>query len=262
MASGTERQAEAFVQAALQGTRFATVRWVSETGSTNVDLAEAAANGEPEQVLVTDLQTAGKGRRGRVWDSPAEAGVLMSVLVREVDPADAFWAVGAVALAASQAIDELIEPPCRLKWPNDVLILTNDGDRKVAGVLAQVVEGGIVVGIGTNANWPKSVPEVMAERGTAVSRHLRSGDVVDRPALAAQILLRAIGHLASDRATLRSEWKRGCATLNRRVRLELEGSVKLGIATDIADDGALQIEENGVISTYQVGDIVHLRAET
>ena len=131
MESGTERSHEAFLRSALAGTRFSQARWVAETGSTNDDLAAAATSGAPEQVLVTDLQTAGRGRRNRVWDAPSGSGVLMSVLLRNTTTtatptatiaADPFWAVGAVSLAACQTIAELVTVPCSVKWPNDVLL--------------------------------------------------------------------------------------------------------------------------------------------
>jgi len=79
MNARTERS-QVFLRDALDGTRFANVRWVAETGSTNADLLAAADRGEGEQVLIADLQTAGRGRRDRVWDAPPESGLLMSAL--------------------------------------------------------------------------------------------------------------------------------------------------------------------------------------
>jgi len=260
MSAGTERTNQAFVQAALAGTRLAQVQWVSETGSTNDDLVERARHGGPEQVLIADLQTAGKGRRDRVWDAPAASGVLMSVLVRSVTPLDGFWSVGAIALAASQAIGELTQSSCTLKWPNDVMLGAAGREKKVAGVLAQLVDNSVVVGIGINANWPDHVPNTMSERGTAVNLHTADRTNIDRAELAAAILQRGVRHLDMSRTELRDAWKAQCSTLGQHVRLELQGRSIVGIATDIAADGALQIEENGVSSTHQVGDVVHLRA--
>ena len=259
MSPRTERPDEAFVLDALRGTRLERVRWVAETGSTNDDLSDLARNGAPEQVLITDLQTSGKGRRGRVWTAPSESGLLMSVLVRGVSPADGFWSVGAVALAASEAIGSRTVSACTLKWPNDVMLGPATDQKKVAGVLAQLVDDAIVVGIGINATWPDDVPADMAERGTSINRHLNDRTIVDRADLAVDVLQRAIGHLESDRETLRSTWKSRCSTLGQHVRLELERGPIVGTAVDIAPDGALQIEDGGVRTTHQVGDVVHLR---
>src|SRR5918994_5539172 len=65
------------------GRRFADVRWVAETGSTNADVMELARQGEPEGiVVVADHQTAGRGRAGRTWTAPPGAGLLLSILLR------------------------------------------------------------------------------------------------------------------------------------------------------------------------------------
>src|SRR5262252_7179550 len=90
---------------ALAGTRFADVRWVAETGSTNADLADLAAAGAAEGlVLVADHQTAGRGRLDRTWVSPAGSSLLLSVLLRPAIPAsDAALVTLAMALAAVNA---------------------------------------------------------------------------------------------------------------------------------------------------------------
>ena len=70
-------------RSALVGTRFADVRWVAETGSTNADALELARQGEAEGVvLVADHQTAGRGRLGRTWQAPPGASLLCTVLLR------------------------------------------------------------------------------------------------------------------------------------------------------------------------------------
>jgi hypothetical protein len=70
-------------RAALVGTRFADVRWVAETGSTNADALELARAGEAEGiVLVADHQTAGRGRLGRSWQAPPGGSLLCTILLR------------------------------------------------------------------------------------------------------------------------------------------------------------------------------------
>lgn len=261
MNARSERSDEAFLQEALAGSRLSRVRWIAETGSTNEDLLREARLGAPEQVLITDLQTAGRGRRDRVWDAPSRSGILMSMLLRSVPAGGGFWTVGAVALAASQAIDEITVAPCRLKWPNDLLLGETGDERKVAGILTQVADDAVVVGIGINVNWPDQVPEAMSERGTSVNRHLAAPGKVDRAPLAAAILRRVVGHLEADPETLRASWRAQSATLGASVRLLLEDRSIVGTAVDISDDGSLQIEDEAGVSTYQVGDVVHLRSQ-
>src|SRR3546814_9247630 len=130
----------------LAGTRFANVRWGDETGSTNADLMERARQGDAEgAVLVADHQSAGRGRAGRVWTAPPGAGLLMSILLRP--PAEVMDSCTmAVAVSASEAIEEVAGFAPRLKWPND-LVWPGDGsgvDRKLAGILAE-------------ADWPAEI---------------------------------------------------------------------------------------------------------
>src|SRR6476620_942562 len=87
----------------LAGTRFADIRWVAETGSTNRDLLDLAAQGGPDGiVLVADHQTAGRGRLDRSWHAPAEGSLLLSVLFRP-DPDGAPLLTTAVGVAAAEA---------------------------------------------------------------------------------------------------------------------------------------------------------------
>src|SRR3954470_24844013 len=91
---------------ALEGTRFADVRWVAETGSTNADALALAREGAAEGiVLVADHQTAGRGRQGRSWVAPPGASLLTTVLLRP--PAGVAGSTTmAVGLAAAEAVDE------------------------------------------------------------------------------------------------------------------------------------------------------------
>src|SRR3712207_20538 len=92
-------------EVALAGTRFR-VDWVAETGSTNDDLVPAARRGAPDgSVLVADLQTSGRGRRGRTWEAPARSSLLVSILLRpELEPDDLHLLTTAVGVAAAEAI--------------------------------------------------------------------------------------------------------------------------------------------------------------
>jgi BirA family biotin operon repressor/biotin-[acetyl-CoA-carboxylase] ligase len=102
---------------------------------------ELAAAGAPHGTLVTAAaQTAGRGRQGRSWSAPAGESILMSLVLRQLDPL--------VPLRAGLAVADLAGPEARVKWPNDVLV----GGRKVAGILveARPQSGWAVLGIGVN----------------------------------------------------------------------------------------------------------------
>ena len=127
-------------RSALVGSRFADVRWVAETGSTNADALELGRQGEAEGVvLVADHQTAGRGRLGRTWQAPVGGSLLCTILLRPPSSIAASTTM-AVAVAASDAVADLTGHRPRLKWPND-LVWPGDGsgsDRKLAGILAEV----------------------------------------------------------------------------------------------------------------------------
>ena len=265
-----------------RGRRFADVRWVAETGSTNADAMELAHQGEPEGiVLVADHQTAGRGRAGRTWTAPPGAGLLVSVLLRP-PAAVADLCTMAVALAAASAVESVAGFSPRLKWPND-LVWPGDGsgaDRKLAGILAEAdwpasssVTAGwkapaahdkavVVVGIGINVEWPTDLPDDLADIAVAIN-HI-TDDPVDREDLLIA-LLDALGPryealARGDRSSLLGEWRTRSATLGRQVRIDLGTEDVEGIAVDITDQGHLVVEtEGGERRAFAVGDVVHLR---
>jgi BirA family transcriptional regulator, biotin operon repressor / biotin---[acetyl-CoA-carboxylase] ligase len=133
-----------------------------ETASTNAKARELALAGAPAGTLVTaSVQTAGRGRQGRVWSSPAGQALLLSVVLRELPEL--------LPLRAGLAVADLAGERARVKWPNDVLL---DG-RKVAGVLVEgrPQEHWAVLGIGVNvAVDPSELPPVVASRAATLGR--------------------------------------------------------------------------------------------
>jgi BirA family biotin operon repressor/biotin-[acetyl-CoA-carboxylase] ligase len=248
---------------AMAHTRFADVRWVDETGSTNADLLALARDGAPEGiVLVADHQTAGRGRAGRTWAAPAGASLLLSVLVRP--PAGvAGLSSMAMGLAAADAVDDTAHFRPRLKWPND-LVWPGDGsaiDRKLAGILAEAHwpsedEVAVVIGIGLNVNWSADLPEELRDIATAIN-HVAGHDV-DREAVLVQLVQR-LDQRYDDllKGGIVDAWRTSSATLGRRVRVDLGGEIIEGIAHDVTPDGHLIVGDR----TIAVGDVVHLRVE-
>ncbi len=268
---------------ALTGSRFADVRWVSETGSTNADVLALARQGEPEGIVcVADHQTAGRGRHGRLWEAPAAASLLCTVLLRP--PASISSATTmATALAMAEALEQVAGFAPRLKWPND-LVWPGDGtadDRKLAGILAEAdwpagshIGSGwldprpeermvVAVGVGVNVNWPDPLPDELVARAVAAN-HI-AGRPVDREDLLAtflQALDRHYGDLVAscDQGPVQEEWRRRSATLGRRVRIDLGTDDVEGMAVDITADGYLIVDcDGGERRTFAVGDVVHLR---
>ena len=236
---------------------------VPETGSTNADVAAAARAGAPEGlVVVAEQQTAGRGRRDREWVSPPRAGLTLSVLLRPAVPARRFgWLPLLAGVALSRAVRRIAEVDAGLKWPNDLLV----GERKCAGILAEAVEGGVVVGIGLNVTT--TAEELPAER-PATSLKLAGATVTDR-----DTLLRALLREFADEYTrwydhdgdaaasgLRDAYRAGCRTLGTRVRVLLPGGGELtGGAVAVDDDGQLVVNTPDGPRTVTAGDVVHVR---
>ena len=209
-------------------------------------LADAGA---PEGcVIIADEQTAGRGRLGRSWSSPAGSGIYASVLFRP-EPSVARLLTIAAGVAVAEAIETVAGIAPILKWPNDVYL--GDGSRpgrKVAGILAEAgVSRGqtwVVVGFGINV-LPTSFPPELASRATSLEPEL--GRPVDRGELFAASLVRLATRYQdlrdSRRASVIEAWRhRASSTLGRRVEWDEDGAAKSGVVRDVDDEGALMIE--------------------
>ncbi|MGC4804426.1 biotin--[acetyl-CoA-carboxylase] ligase [Micromonospora sp. DT233] len=256
-----------------------------ETGSTNADAAEAARSGEPEGlVVVAERQTAGRGRRGRAWQSPARAGIAVSVLLRPGEavagrgwppaPANGYgWLPLMAGVALVETVSRLAELPVAptLKWPNDLLI----GGAKCAGILAEAVPGpaperapAIVLGVGLNVTLRA---DELPEHPTglpATSLQLAGAAATDRDPLL-RALLRALADwydrwrdAGGDAVAcgLRDAYLAACATVGRPVRVLLPGGDELtGTATGVDPDGQLLVDTPTGPRTLTAGDVQHLR---
>jgi BirA family biotin operon repressor/biotin-[acetyl-CoA-carboxylase] ligase len=216
--------------------RFGDVRRFAEIDSTNRYLLDEARAGAPEfTVAVADHQTSGRGRLGRTWEAPAGAALLCSVLFRPSLPPERLHLVtAAVGLAARDALDGRPD----LKGPNDLLL----EDHKLAGILAEADLPSVVVGIGVNVTW---APPGAACLGPDADRE----DVLGR-------LLRSLDALYGRWEEVATRYRVECATVGRRVRVELADETFEGTAEDLTDDGHLVVDGRVVLA----GDVVHLRA--
>ena len=157
--------------------------------STNTEAMAWAREGAPEgAIVVTEHQTAGRGRLGRAWNDAPGQNLLLSVVLRpELPP----HRLGLVTLAGGVAVADAIaewtapvEP--RIKWPNDVLL----GGRKCCGMLLESSLGAdpfVVLGIGLNVNQTE-FPPPLAERATSL--RLETGRLIPRAALLRRLLAR------------------------------------------------------------------------
>jgi BirA family transcriptional regulator, biotin operon repressor / biotin---[acetyl-CoA-carboxylase] ligase len=209
------------------------------TDSTNERARELAGDGAAHGTLVTaGEQTAGRGRQGRSWTAAPGEALLMSVIVRDLEPRHALLPLMA-ALAVCEAAEATAEVSCRIKWPNDVWV----DRRKLSGILveARPAAGWAVVGIGLNTGV-REFPEELRE--TATTLQLPSPEAALGPLLAA-----LDRWLVADPDAILTAWRARDALLGSTVRWQ-EGE---GTARGIDDTGSLLVETAG-------GEVVALGA--
>jgi BirA family transcriptional regulator, biotin operon repressor / biotin---[acetyl-CoA-carboxylase] ligase len=242
---------------------------VPETGSTNADLAARARQDEVAgTVLITDYQSAGRGRQGRTWTAPPGSGIAMSILVRPdgIDPSRWSWLSLLAGLAVSDGVRRAADLPAVLKWPNDVLV----ADRKVCGILSERVDTSqgpaCVVGIGINVSLEEDqLPVPSATSLTLAARQL-GGPSPSRTAVIATVLAAfelLYGRWEAQRGSdpsLAASYAERCETVGRHVRVLLseDRSVE-GIADGIDEAGRLVVRTTSGSSVYGAGDVVHLQ---
>jgi BirA family transcriptional regulator, biotin operon repressor / biotin---[acetyl-CoA-carboxylase] ligase len=140
---------------------------------------------QPEgAVAVTDEQTAGRGRMGRRWDAPAGSSILVSVLLRPPPEQRAAELTLVAGVATAVVVERATGLAAQIKWPNDVML----DRRKVAGGLAELKDGAVVLGIGLNVN--QGPDELPAEtKLTAGSLRSVTGRDYERAPILADLLL-------------------------------------------------------------------------
>jgi len=215
--------------------------------STNSRLLEKAVQGAPHgSCVIAEMQTAGRGRRGREWHANLGGSLTFSLLWRFNQGAGFLSGLSlAVGVALMRALNQAGVSGAGLKWPNDVL----HQHRKLAGILIELQgdmlgPSAAVIGIGINLKLSGKVLNRIDQ--AVVDLHSIGGDVPERNFLLASILL----HLADvlnefdegGFSSLREEWLRHHAYHEKRVLLMLpDGSRHEGHLLDVADDGALLV---------------------
>jgi BirA family biotin operon repressor/biotin-[acetyl-CoA-carboxylase] ligase len=246
-----------------------------ELGSTQQRARELARAGAPHGTLVISrVQTGGRGRLGRRWGSPA-GGVWMSLVLRpgistEVTPR----VTQAAAVGVAKALWELgVE--ARIKWPNDLLVK----GRKICGILAEssvesvsaatkkveTREGRrvdfVVLGVGLNANLDAKslgIPE-----GKAATIRSELGRDVDLLALLGSLLSHLDFELGriDDFLAILDDWRALDCTLGERIRVRRFGEVLEGVALDLGPEGALLLKtRDGAVELFE-GEIERLRRQ-
>jgi BirA family biotin operon repressor/biotin-[acetyl-CoA-carboxylase] ligase len=236
------------------------VIYLPEVGSTNEEARRRAEAGAPEGTLViTDYQTAGRGRQSRRWEAPRGCCLLLSLVFRpDLDPHQLQRLTMVCGLAAAAAIETQTGLAVGLKWPNDLVV---EG-AKVGGLLTELGLSGnrvdyVVVGLGVNVNLdPQQLPAELLVPATSLSQVL--GRSVSRlgllRAFLSEVEARYFALRAGDLPT--SEWMERLVTLGQRVQVSGAGRTLAGLAEGVNADGALLVRlPDGQLETVLAGDV-------
>lgn len=227
-------------------------------GSTNTELMALARQGAAEgTVVLAGQQTAGRGRMGRSFQSPAGLGLYGSVLLRS-SPEDAPRIPALAATAVRRAIRRSCGLSCGIKWPNDLVL----SGRKVCGILAEALPGPegslwVVVGIGINVCQRREdfLPEL---RETAASLSMIAHGI-DRAALETAFLeeLEALRReLPQETAERRQEYGVACLNLGHRVRVLRPGGEREALAVSLTPDYGLAVRyDDGTEEVLRSGEV-------
>jgi BirA family biotin operon repressor/biotin-[acetyl-CoA-carboxylase] ligase len=234
-------------------------------GSTNDRARELLADPAVDGVVVVaDAQSAGRGRRGRTWLSPAGRSLSMSAAVRpRLSARDAWQLALGTALAAAEACDGA-GAEVGLKWPNDLVARSGD---KLGGILIETaVEGeqlnGAVIGIGINLDWRRDdMPEEIRE--TTCSLEDLAGGPIDRVELLGRLLdglSDEIDRIELGESPL-ARYRARCWTLGTDVRVAVGGATIEGRAVDLDDTGGLIVDSGAHRHIVAAGEVVMLRGD-
>ena len=218
------------------------------TDSTNTQAKKMGEEGaEHGTLVVTQCQTAGRGRRGRSWESP-EGNVYFTFLLRpEVEISRASMITLVAALAVAKAVDDVTGLDSKIKWPNDVVA----NGKKLCGILTESSSdleyiNYAVVGIGINVNQT-AFPEKIAE--TASSLLLETGHTVDRGQLLGVFLNRFEQYYETfiqteDMSGLRDVYNEKLVNCGREVKIIEKDRERVLKALGIDNDGGLVVENS------------------
>ncbi len=234
--------------------------FLPETSSTNDEARRLAEEGAPEGTLViTDHQTAGRGRLDRRWEAPPGSSLLMSLLFRPpLTPAQSPQLTMMCGLAVADAIEIETGLCVGLKWPNDIVI----GMAKLGGILTEIALRGerldfAVVGIGLNINVnPADLPGEMLVPATSLSHEL--GTSVTRRSVLGSLLEAIERRYATLKAghSPHLEWAARLVTVGQPVIVSVMGAVLEGVAEGVNANGALLIrQEDGGLRAIFAGDV-------
>ena len=237
--------------------------FLPEIDSTN-NLAKKRARNNAQEglVIIAESQTGGRGRMGRLWHSPPETGIYLSILLKPNLKPDQLSLITLLAgVSTILTINELSHQRANLKWPNDILI----NNKKVCGLLCEMTQKqgdsfSVVIGIGINVNqMPEQFPEYLKK--TATSLRIVNGSPINRLTLI-RSLLTALDReyhffLTEGGSSVIKKWKLNTDLFGKRVAVKRGKVITMGTAINLDESGRLVVcRDNGHDETIDSGEII------
>lgn len=238
------------------------VYYQSEIDSTNSWMKRLAEEGVPDgSVTIADMQSRGKGRRGRVWVTPFGTSIPFSILLRpDIRPERASMLTLVMGLCVAQAIRELYGLKTGIKWPNDVVV----HGKKICGILTEMTMqadyiDSVIIGVGINANMQEFSPE-LTDKATSLRNEL--GRPVKRADIVVNILeiFEENYHIflqTQDLSGLIEDYHGYLLNKDKEVRVLQPGDEHTGVARGIDEMGNLIVErsDNGQTEKVFAGEV-------
>ncbi|EGT4511152.1 bifunctional biotin--[acetyl-CoA-carboxylase] ligase/biotin operon repressor BirA [Cronobacter sakazakii] len=232
--------------------------------STNQYLLDRLSELESGDACIAEYQQAGRGRRGRKWFSPFGANLYLSMYWRlEQGPAAAIGLSLVIGIVMAEVLHELGAGQVRVKWPNDLYL----HDRKLAGILVELTgktgdAAQIVIGAGINLAMRQVESDIVNQGWINLQE---AGIKVDRNELAVRLIEKLRASLREFEqeglAPFLSSWEKLDNFIHRQVKLIIGDREIYGISRGIDNQGALLLEQNGVIKPWMGGEISLRSAE-
>ncbi len=249
------------------------IRRFTEIDSTNRWLREASASGEAGHgtVAIADVQTVGRGRLDRKWIAPPKSALLMSVLIDAKEANLAFDRWPMVSFCMAYAVQDVANTfahmaiPVTLKWPNDVIVATNDDSgsyRKLAGILVETAGSRLVVGVGVNLSRPEQVDAIFGTSASPVWLDELVDSVVDHQEFAESVLdsfSKCAVELSGPVDHLLDNYRSVLSTLGMLVKVERRGNVLVGKAVDVDECGRLVVVNDDGTHLVDASEVGHVR---
>ena len=245
--------------------QFVNLELLNVTDSTNKYL-NVSANVKPHaSVVIANIQTKGKGRRGRSWQASVGESLAMSILWKFDKGASG---LSGLSLVVGVAIQRLMKKiginNSFLKWPNDLLILEGDSYFKLAGVLIEL-QGDLesrcsaVIGVGLNYDLSSDILKNIDQPATNIKKYLKSDiDLNQLSAMLIKEIMNALSEFENNGfLSVKEEWLSYNAFKEKTISfIKSGGEIITGQIVDIENDGALKIlQNNGIHETLISGEV-------